>query len=128
MIKQKSKGHKRLAKLATFLYSVPRSGFDMRRWKYNFFGTLSLKASECNTLGCAVGWSTLIFADEGFILDGFNEPRWQNNLPAWPSVEKFFGIGHRVCVLLFANTPVTANMGPRQVANRIRKFLKTGKV
>lgn len=129
--KQTSAGRERLAKLATFLYRVPSDNFDMRRWKQSDRGTLSLDKNQCNTRGCAIGWATVLFAEDGFRLvpdatyGSIPMPEW-GKLDGWTAIKKFLDLPANVAVALFSNTTTTANMGPRQVAVRIRKFLKTG--
>lgn len=126
MRKQTSIGRERLAQLATFLYLVPRDRFNMTRWKCNERGTLSLDSNQCNTQGCAIGWATVLFAEDGFRL-GIPVPAW-GKLDGWTAIKKFLDLPSYVAEALFSNTTTTANLGPRQVAVRIRRFLKTGSV
>lgn len=132
MKKQKSIGRQRLAKLATFLYRVPRDRFNMNRWKAREYGTLSLNPIECNTQGCAIGWATILFAEDGFCLstnDGYGSipvPNW-NGCRNWKAIEKFLDLSYEDAFVLFASNDETRHLGPRQVAVRIRKFLKTGR-
>lgn len=133
MSKQKSIGHQRLAKLATFLYRVPRDRFNMNRWILDGEGTLSLDSRVCNTQGCAIGWATVLFADVGFCLSpdagisGVPLPQWGTR-NGWEAVEGLLDLSKVDALVLFENSDKTANLGPRQVAVRIRKFLKTGKI
>lgn len=132
MKKQKSIGHQRLAKLATFLYLVPRARFNMGRWRDNEVGTLSLDRRVCNTQGCAIGWATVLFADEGFRLspeassNGVPLPQWGAH-NGWDAIEGLLALSREASLALFGNTDETRHLGPRQVAVRIRKFLKTGR-
>lgn len=125
-MKKQTIGHQRLAKLATFLYSVPRKHFDIRRWATDGFNA---SAPACGTTACAVGWSAELFKDDGFYLARPNAFRTTmvphyHGVTNWEAVTALFGISRRNAVSLFSyfHKP---DIGPRQVAKNIKHFLKT---
>lgn len=130
MKKQKPIGHQRLAKLATFLYRVPAARFEMGTWKDSHNEVLSL-SSSCGTQACAIGWSTILFEADGFhFAPNDNIPSYtknDGNLYYWEAVEAFFGLRKVQASELFGSLQ-NRDRGPRQVAKRIKSFLKTGMV
>lgn len=127
-MKKQTIGHQRLAKLATFLYRVPRAQFDMEQWASRGFDAAQ---PSCGTTACAIGWAASCFQHEGFRLArGCAEvpiPYYRDK-GHWAAVTAFFGVSRRAAYGLFGLPPAENKRGPRQVAKNIKHFLKTGKV
>lgn len=130
MKKQKSIGRERLAKLAAFLHRVPRKKFDMERWATMDF---NIREQSCGTAACAVGWAATIFKAEQFrlipsVLSGLPKTEYKGK-ENWEAVAEFFSMGRTRAIDLFGiENDDNLKLGPRQVAKRIKRYLKTGKV
>jgi hypothetical protein len=122
-------GQVRLAKLAKYLHGVPRARFDMREWASNNF----CPETGCGTAACAIGHGAILFKSEGFKLcspEGLvvRRPVYEG-LTNWSAVEAFFEIDNLSARRLFGAASIgNQHRGPRQVAKRIKKYLKTGKI
>lgn len=129
MKKQKLIGRQRLARLASFLYCVPREKFNMKQWATMDF---DIRNQSCGTAACAVGWAATIFKAEQFVL----VPSVISGLPRteykgkqnWEAVAEFFSMKRARAIALFGiENDANLDLGPRQVAKRIKQYLKTGK-
>jgi hypothetical protein len=117
----------RLLKLANFLENdVPPPRFKMDEWS----DTRDFAPEVCGTAACAIGWATTIPA---FRIEGFTGKQSdQANIvypsyrsyESWEAVEKFFGLGKRKAEYLFDDENYPGAPTPKQVAKRIRKFVK----
>lgn len=124
MKKQKLIGRQRLEKLARRLYSVPAEKFWMGTW-------MTGELNRCGSTACAIGWASTIFENDGLVMAKPEGERFAAYRPAfegitnWSAVEDFFVLSNPAAHRLFGPNQ---ERGPRQVAKRIKHFLKTGKV
>jgi hypothetical protein len=116
-----------LLKLADFLETVPRKKFDMRSWQRSAADKPEgRRPGECGFAGCAVGWAVhqRMFRGLKFIPDwswgGDLIPHY-NGQTEWRAITDLFLIGYDEAFGLFG--PQTGGT-PKQVAKRIRKFVK----
>lgn len=122
---------KRLMILARKLERVPQQRFRLDEW------ASGLNMGDCQTIACACGWACTI---PSFERDGLHLVIADHLMPIQTTIKygrwsgfvaasKFFGIDHADAVLLFS--PIrydgASSTGPREVAQRIRDFVRTGK-
>lgn len=122
MKNQKIIGRQRLEKLAKLLYSVPAEKFCMGSW-------MSGNLNRCGSTACAIGWASTIFINDGLLLvrpeyHAVYRPAFKG-VTNWRAVEMFFELPSREAQRLFGPNQ---EIGPRQVAKRIKQYLKTGRV
>lgn len=127
---ERTKGRLRLLTLAKFLDErVPATRFNLVCWVRD----QGFKQRECGTAACACGWATTIreFRKDGLSLM-HNEPALKLKggmiLDGWEAITTFFEITHTQAERLFSYTAYDAfASGPRDVAKRIRGFVKGGR-
>ena len=128
---------KRLLKLADFLDTLPTKRFDFDQWANG-------PMNECDSVGCALGWSTTIptFKKLGFKLVEYNlggilTPEYKNETGPYAAA-KLFGITNNEAYHLFVpyenlisfgtgkviRKGLTANATAKQVAKHIRSFIE----
>lgn len=122
-------GDRRLLKLADFLDKLPRKSFNFAKFA---------EQTDCGTVACALGWCPVLFKRLGVkyfqigpmtnvstvsIKKGYDE-RF-----GFAVGEVLFGLTRHQSYLLF--DPISSGLGqdatPKQVAKRIRTFIKTRK-
>lgn len=116
------------------LFKVVNLSFDMNEWgdAVSDDDEEIMVKDACGTSACAIGSACLYppFKDIG--LNGINctsgfEPSYKQ-WHGWMAVRQFFGISETVAEYLFSNHKYkNDNVGPKDVAKRIKKFLKDGK-
>lgn len=109
----------RLLKLSEFLATKTFSEserFSLVDW-YN--------KDECGTVGCAIGWATTLFNNEGFTLSHGGNPMYEHYFD-WAAVCKFFNINSCCAEYLFLRKEYSRENinNPLAVAARIREFVK----
>jgi hypothetical protein len=116
----------RLLKLADFLDQLPtpEKQFDLACWAN---GPLSL--NDCGSAGCALGWATVRFRRQGFVLTGVYSklPEYQGN--GWyHAAVAFFDITYEEAEFLFCPNYYHRGGGTHvsTVTKRIRKFVEKG--
>jgi hypothetical protein len=122
---QQKVGLNRLLKLADFLETkVPRKQFNMDVWKFE---------DACGTVGCALGWGCSIpsFRKAGLKLVWDSEHisahvKYGDERIGEDAAEDFFHIELKEAEDLFLDLygDKSPNETPKQVAKRIRKFVK----
>lgn len=131
---------KRLLKLADFLENLPRENFDLDTWwspaqsHVNNFTKFKKNPHFCGTTACAAGWACTIpsFKRAGLTVKttsiaGQFEPAFKK-YRAFSALEDFFGIDDYQARQLFeSGYYMFPHDGPRNVSNRIRKLVKTGR-
>jgi hypothetical protein len=118
--------NQRLLKVAKILDTVPEEKFNLSMWR-----------NSCGTVACAVGWAA---SDPGFKRAGFSLRKhessiWGNlhvphygEVNHWTAVEKFFGLSREQAEYLFLHLSYSGyDATPREVAERIRNFVKNGR-
>lgn len=139
------RGAERLLKGAELLEGVPRRMFDMRYWyaaRSNHVGPIKNPQMhdspniECRTTACAGGWmaSNPWFRQRGLklkikqrALEYENADVVYNDLNGSEALAEFFEIDRVAAYTLFVDlASYHGNSTPKQVAKRIRKFVKTG--
>lgn len=121
---------KRLLKLADYLETVPRKAFNIQSWESRAANKQEGKnPGECGFAGCAVGWAAHAKLFRGLRMeDGF--PIYKDTF-SWPAVSDVFGLGrsgalpsHDAAHLFSPHTYPKGKATPKQVATRIRKFVR----
>lgn len=116
------------------LFKIINLHFDMREWgnaEQREDGEIMLE-NACGTSACAIGSACFYpeFKKLGLCTKECNagfEPRYKD-YRGWDAVEKFFGITERQALYMFQYSSYkNDNVGPKDVAKRIKKFLKDGK-
>lgn len=134
---------RRLLTLAKYLETeVVEKHFDLSSWRDNN-PTGDHLSEKCGYTACAVGHACEIpsFKQAGLKL-GF-DPKYKDDgqltplfrsaskwFKAWEAVEKFFGIDFSTAAWLFTDDYYLKGIKttPKEVAERIRKFVQTGVV
>lgn len=137
----------RLLKLADFLYNhVSTKNFDLATFTSYETDSLGycpytihkrsydidpeklfkgLKNKDCGTTACALGWSPVVFKRQ-LTYDDYGNPVVRAN---GDSASEFFGCNEIMFDYLFQKSSYQpGHNGPKSVANRIRKFVKDGKI
>lgn len=109
----------RLLLLADRLDAVPPAKFNIDTW------------AGCLPCGCALYHAGRMpeFAKLGF--DGAILPRYEHKgvlLAGWQAADAFFGFTGTESLYLFSGTSYKKKPGPKEVAARIRAFVKKGKI
>lgn len=124
---------RRLLKLADFLKKLPVKRFDYTSWVgVDWEGAPDL---SCGTTACALGWATTIpeFRRLGLRLKrkspwgGFPAlvaSRGGPTSQAARAVEKIFGLDQSAFRFLFMPAPFERRATPREVAKKIRQFVR----
>lgn len=116
----------RLGKLTDFLLTVPEKQFNLSNWASS--GDLSEK--NCNTVGCAGGWATVLFKKDGLELVDNDFTRIPyikyKNYYGWAAIEYFFDIEYDDAEYLFcANSYNDRNKTTsKTVSERIKEFIR----
>jgi hypothetical protein len=128
--------HRRLATLARFLRrnnEKIKEHFHLEDWAGSNefpFKVGALKLINCGTVGCAVGFGTLIpsFKKAGLHLE--KSADWSDRAAivfdghrGWRAVEEFFGLDDGDSLHLFSASRYPTGAGPLDVAERIESFL-----
>ena len=113
-------GLKRLLRLADHLDTVKKKTFDMCVWRYD---------TECGAVACAVGHACTIpeFKRAGLSIRQNRYGEWYPSYRGKKvvmSVCAFFGLTENEEMYLFANAEDDYDTTPKQVAKRIRRFVK----
>lgn len=119
----------RLLKLADLLETVPRKAFDLGLWETKrATKPEGKKQGECGFAGCAIGWATHAKLFRGL---SFRRYTWcetphlaYRDSTNWEAVQKLFSIGATQAYHLFEEDSYEGAATPKQVAFRIRKFIK----
>ena len=126
----------RLLKLADFLETVPRDAFNMSNWQTSEPSSPEGEMpGECGFAGCAVGWAAHEKMFRHFKLQvkpghDFPIPYYKPRILRRPlrgeaAVELLFGISSNAVDDLFMPHSYARNCdGPKQVATRIREFVR----
>lgn len=110
-------GKRRLLKLADFLETkVPARRFHLRNWADDDFAP-----DHCGTVACACGWGTAI---PSLFRAGLRLDRHGDLQGDWDTVESVFRLEGDDAEYLFAYWCYSNNPTPKQVAKRIRSFVK----
>jgi hypothetical protein len=132
----------RLLRLAAFLeYEVPAERFDLSRWS----NSRKIMMGECGSVGCAIGWATVLYRDEGLNLikefvygitypihvvsgtDCHGEP-YTITYEGWDAVSIFFDITFKQSMYLFYIESYKPPYSMANVIKRIREFVHAGQV
>lgn len=121
----------RLLKLADFLDTVhPRKfclAYDTTGYVENLTDT-----KECGSSACAIGWTPHVFpklVSYGHSSDGPQSFVIRGHIYQWCDVaEKLFNLPWDTAKQLFAPLDENDDPLPKQMARRIRRFVKTGKI
>lgn len=128
----------RLLKLANFLETVPRKAFNLKNWQISAATKPEGdEPGDCGFAGCAIGWAAHAKLFRGFTLGPFEDwpylqPKYKDK-GAWRAVAELMdlpldhdgGLSSRHAEHLFlGNNYAGGNPSPKQVAARIRKFVK----
>lgn len=121
----------RLLKLADFLETVPRKAFYIGRWvKSEKSRREGRHPGECGFSGCAVGWAAHGRLFRGLRLErspiGGLYPTYEGS-SATGAINRLFQIDETDSLYLFFDQSYIEqkyNPTPKQVAKRIRKFVK----
>lgn len=113
----------RLTALADFLWDLPEDRFDLRLWR----GRGDVISNPCSTVACACGWGAAvpILRRAGYSVSKYGTPFLRDGLWGWSAVEEVFGLEKRDARHLFlVNSYRSGRRGPRNVARRIRQFVR----
>jgi hypothetical protein len=113
----------RLLILADFLETVPRESFEIKYWvDHPATKPEGGKPGECGFAGCAIGWAAHARLFDGLTLD-VDAPRYAG-LWDYDAVSACFGINDCDAAYLFDGCSYNWRATPKQVARRIRAFVK----
>lgn len=120
----------RLLKLADFILTVPKEQFNMEYWGKD------VNFKSCGTAACACGWATVLFKrckDAPHLEEDkysySNIDFVYNGKIGFNAAAEFFDITHEASEYLFYPSRYKAKHPTRRmVSQRIKKFVKTGKV
>ncbi len=119
----------RLLKLADYLDTVRPEDFDM-----GFWAKRSNREAECATTACAFGWAPNIWPRFLCLVEpyrSFSRRRGSvlhiaTGLRDFEAAQEFFGLSGGEACNLFDPPPGFEKETPKQVASRLRKFVRTG--
>lgn len=117
-------GNRRLLKLADKLDTVPRKQFDYSAWVGDDWkGAPDL---SCGTTACALGWATTIpsFRRLGLKLNTDWNEVTMGEYRNFYAAALLFELSERDAMYLFAPGPSEVDATPKQVAKKIRQFVK----
>jgi hypothetical protein len=105
----------RLKLLADKLDTVQPFEFNLGVW---------FRQNDCGTVGCAVGWACQVpeLQEEGLHLKN-SIPIYQDRY-AWEAVLRFFNLNEDEAAYLFMPLSYDHRRFPKDVADRIRNFIK----
>lgn len=111
-------------RLVAILRNVSPTDFTMGDWCSAY--AVDHK-KDCGFAGCALGHATQDewFKDQGFIMDLYGAPVYDNVLGYMAAV-KFFGITYEESLLLFDDKSYSRGVKPDVVAQRLEDFITMG--
>lgn len=127
---------KRLEKLADFLETVPRRSFDMGNWQSRAATKPEGKQQgECGFAGCAMGWAAHAKLFRGLNFKnamsayGNGPLGWQTisyrGLTDFYAAAFLMDITYAEARFLFDPDSYPSRVTPKQVATRIRRYIKS---
>lgn len=127
---------KRLLKLADFLETVPEQKFSLATWVQSMPTKPEARAEgSCGFAGCAIGWAVHAKLFRGLSFVEEEDQKYVNRGPSYkglsdfPAVNHLFDISTNDSFSLFIDTAYPGwSATPKQVADRIRKFVETGSI
>lgn len=118
----------RLLKLADYLETVPRRAFEISAWKErDATKPEGNTPGDCGFAGCAVGWAahTRMFRGLRFGKGVNSDEIYYGHYSNFTAVEKLFSFDREAATYLFDSVSYpNFSATPKQVAKRIRKFVK----
>ena len=125
----------KLLKLADFLDKLPRKKFNMDSFVIKHGNTPDKISLKCQAVACAFGWCTVVFPKSGlklkkiYPINEYHDITYEydikyKNHTNFHAAAKFFNIDLTESEILFMPDDNPKLNTPKQVAKRIRRFVK----